>query len=1344
MGYTPEQVRKMLAEAQAKQEQAKSMSPNEVRQKLFDNELPSYVQKGRGQERFFEREEKSREAPEVGKDLVGPPVEGVYEGIRNAGEFLTEYSPSRLGTWALDKATGTQSPDTRNFKETVPAMKDIPYVSDALVVEEKSPLQNFGYEMGTMLPGGLFGGAVTARLASKLIPNAITFKQKAMKPLIAGLGADIGAAATEDLNINPLFADDLARSLEVLGTRKDNGEFEQTLMEARLTHMADALVVGGVASAGLGAGQVGLNWLGGLIYKSRVMFDKGMLQEDIAGKLLDWFSDIDPWDDAANIAAKKEEAVKYVRSRLDEFQGALKFSELDENLTDEAASVPLTRLKKDFMDQKIDKRIADIENSNLSPSAKSDKIALLNIEKERNLSQVRAVERGLEAGEGGAFQATQESGPRQLRENLGRAENIKSAGGIKDPDEGLASLRDTTEEQMVGVPKDRVTDLENQARAVQEDIVSAINNEEYLRPLADELAAKVNMRPGEAISPSGRKLGETLVEARERTKQLQKGYWEAIPPETNGDMNLVLSTVDEVGLYQDKNILEAIQKTGGKLKKLGELGRGPVQQEITQAIATKDMKRAKQLISLKDSLTRGQLGSESVQTSVSGAGKAAVERAYRFEDEIIGEWKDNDLLSQLWYMGGISKPGHRAYDFAEPVERLLDQSNRSVKKQPTLLGDDQDVIGVEPMLRKSFPDPEDGRRKIPLSDEGSKPLADFNQARLANDLQEISNTKGPLTDQTIDDFRRRLQESYPIIDRVSPEIRPKLEELFTKVRDRKLGEKAVKEQLAEAGKQLQEAEIKYYKELFPDFFDGGMPKNPSDVYVNLVKNKSPERIKEIMKLADQQGVGDNLRSGVFRALKDDILYGNTKSSAGNYNPNREMFKELSEKRSALYKNLETMLGEKPAKFLQRTAKGFNEVISQTGGTREELLRAGQVRVKGSRSINTGITWVFGILNPTAARLRTITSDLIENADPENTVLRFIDDFMAEPEKWLKIAEGLPNDVRDETARRVIKKAAARAGILPMDEEEFLDENSQPTIDDEMSSVGEEETGNNATEKKSSSDQGASLRSYEPTLRERIGNLAYDLTGSQHTRDVTNTVVDFVPGVSEALGIDDTQRALDEGRYFDAGVNATAATLGVIPIAGDVLGKGVKRVGQEWADKFHQAGRLQRGDPESAMLKVQNAYGGGLLNPVVEHSGDVLHRMTDFRQGGPGWIQESFRDKINKVHRWLTHPYGFEKEMSENMVSNAKARGIPLEEHKAKVDNALSKFAEEHSKLPSYNRTQWLVNKANVAIGKQEWETARDAYDQLKQIADLPDEELAKKLQEVDTVFVVEPKGGNLK
>ena len=83
--------------------------------------------------------------------------------------------------------------------------------------------------------------------------------------------------------------------------------------------------------------------------------------------------------------------------------------------------------------------------------------------------------------------------------------------------------------------------------------------------------------------------------------------------------------------------------------------------------------------------------------------------------------------------------------------------------------------------------------------------------------------------------------------------------------------------------------------------------------------------------------------------------------------------------------------------------------------------------------------------------------------------------------------------------------------------------------------------------------------------------------------------------------------------------------------------------------FEELGDQQRGEPERAMLRVQFAMGGGVLNPVVEHVGDITHRMSHMVKYGT----VLGREKIIKTYDWLATRYGFEREFEENLRNNAR-------------------------------------------------------------------------------------------
>ena len=166
------------------------------------------------------------------------------------------------------------------------------------------------------------------------------------------------------------------------------------------------------------------------------------------------------------------------------------------------------------------------------------------------------------------------------------------------------------------------------------------------------------------------------------------------------------------------------------------------------------------------------------------------------------------------------------------------------------------------------------------------------------------------------------------------------------------------------------------------------------------------------------------------------------------------------------------------------------------------------------------------------------------------------------------------------------------------------------------------------------------------------------------------------------------------------------------------------VSEDTEVRFQQLADNQHfGLPERKMEAVQFTNGGGVLNFVVEHVGDLTHRMAEkfnYLNGSRSTVQ----DKVDKTLRHLERPYGFEKEHQENLEVNHRVRAeknpdYTFEEHKAAVDQSLNDYADEHAKLEVYNRPQYLAREAAVALGRQDFDRARYMLNNLKKIVDDP-------------------------
>lgn len=138
-------------------------------------------------------------------------------------------------------------------------------------------------------------------------------------------------------------------------------------------------------------------------------------------------------------------------------------------------------------------------------------------------------------------------------------------------------------------------------------------------------------------------------------------------------------------------------------------------------------------------------------------------------------------------------------------------------------------------------------------------------------------------------------------------------------------------------------------------------------------------------------------------------------------------------------------------------------------------------------------------------------------------------------------------------------------------------------------------------------------------------------------------------------------------------------------------------------RYEETGLAQRGAPEIAMTQAQRANGGGVLNYVLEHGGDLSNRASPAHNYE--WAKGEAKYKAENVLRQLKHPYGFAREAEENIRDNARYKGVTVEEHKAKLDKALKEYADAHKALKVYNPVQKAGRDAAVAIGEGRYDDA---------------------------------------
>jgi hypothetical protein len=153
------------------------------------------------------------------------------------------------------------------------------------------------------------------------------------------------------------------------------------------------------------------------------------------------------------------------------------------------------------------------------------------------------------------------------------------------------------------------------------------------------------------------------------------------------------------------------------------------------------------------------------------------------------------------------------------------------------------------------------------------------------------------------------------------------------------------------------------------------------------------------------------------------------------------------------------------------------------------------------------------------------------------------------------------------------------------------------------------------------------------------------------------------------------------------------------------------------EDFTNLGLQQRKKPEDAMIDAQ-FFHSGLWTHLLEHVGDLTHRMTEHVNFGGGF--ESSKEKINRAINYLDNGYfgrSFEEAHDENIVNNSGANGIAEEDYRNRIKEYGERYAQEHAQLPAYNEALQKARDAAVALGRLDFEGARANLIWLKNLSD---------------------------
>ena len=322
-----------------------------------------------------------------------------------------------------------------------------------------------------------------------------------------------------------------------------------------------------------------------------------------------------------------------------------------------------------------------------------------------------------------------------------------------------------------------------------------------------------------------------------------------------------------------------------------------------------------------------------------------------------------------------------------------------------------------------------------------------------------------------------------------------------------------------------------------------------------------------------------------------------------------------------------------------------------------------------------------------------------------------------------------------TGRVRVKKGEGLRGYPTLEKQNELADEANERLADEQSEEGK---------KRAELEVMAERRGFDLALKDRVGaeyNRAAQAEPEEAVQILSELEVELSDYINDSVdkGLDykDANEYREMVREFIGLKGASKAR------SEEEKAKEISKIDTEEEKRdqaFKKLADDQRGYPEQRMLDLQFAH-AGVLSFVVEHVGDITHRMSEaYANRSKDQGLEYAGDKVDKTLRTLTNPYGFEREHNENLRSNynvkkrdewkdSKEKGkrtfIPEEArksfsaYKAWVKSLGQRYADAHRKLEVYSEPQRWARDAAVAIGEGKWARAITDLQNLQDLKEDP-------------------------
>jgi hypothetical protein len=913
-------------------------------------------------------------------------ISGLGKGLWNAATETVK-TVGAIGESALDATNRIENPVLRGILGGTSSPRPEGTEGAATEMLEQIPRAEYQQDSAEALVGpvteigaGLLAGDKGAKTALKALPKATTTTGRTTRAVGRAAGEGLGAAITTDKNAGTLVTGDdsiLGKAtggnadIPSVGGNVEEGDSPADARVKKTVAMAqDAVLAAGLANKVASGTMWGLGWAKNVVDNLRKYNDTGAMADEYADVVLKRFTALG--DDASSdeIAQAYNDTAEYLEKNS---KGKATFGDAD------------------VADKEWDVDVVDNLISKLDPK---DPKELLVIKEFESLKAS-----ALAGGKSPALQINTEKPKEVLKESL---EDFTKARGGNEAIEQTGEAIVQAGKMDVATTKVPAYEKTQELSTVNQQTEDVMRTDPQFGPAVQKAeTSNVSVDPTKPTREAQSKLTHTVKDADlaadTKTNQAYKQVADSgAPSDVDSFMGAREAGREMISAKNNSVLDKLMEASDGSFGYLYTKVRPKLEDMIKGSIKGTDELEFKALKSIKDNIDKDQMAAlesnvDEFGYSTRTAKEAKEAKAAHIEEQTT--WGDG-LASDMRKNRLDNRPDFKPLKFEVGGNKTL---MAAIK--------DPDRAKEVQQLRNAV-----GIKNAPLFD-------DVVVAEIAKDaLTSVTNKGGKLKDV---DVQAMISSVQKMSAGLSAKNKARLEQMFTKVRDGNLKGEALQEELKELTKQAKVAEDQIYLDYLGDFIkkssDGSIEKS-ANTFADLEKLfNSPKSKDKIAKLVSITEGDETARKGLQAAwakygrefvenqknvpafTEDFITYG--KQIYGEDSLVPDMISELNKKAGGV-------------------DRSTREAIMGQG------LPVGKNQEEATRSVGTIITFIWGVLNPTAAKIRRISSDVLKENDSGVAAGKVIDSILSNSNEFASIARRLAKDqqgkLSPENKKRILK------------------------------------------------------------------------------------------------------------------------------------------------------------------------------------------------------------------------------------------------------------------------------------------------------------------------------------